>query len=144
MEIRFVFDKQLSFNIISELKAKYNFDTRNGLNFIMIGEHWSEIEDENRLIRQIEKLLHVNLNFMDYWNPEFYDKEIEIDELILTLKNLRIQTEKFPDFYENISYGFDLVNRYFKPQFFNDVLFLIEFFQLTKDNGALTVKYETE
>lgn len=144
MEIRFIFDKEEVFNELVELKSKYNFDDRNGLNYIMIGEHWSEIEEENRLIHQIERILNIELSLLDYWNPKVIENELEIEDVKKVLENLKKQIEQNPSFYEKINYGFNLKERYFKNQFLNDVDFLIERINLNRMNGAKTLRYETE
>ncbi|MEP6932110.1 MAG: hypothetical protein ABI850_18955 [Flavobacterium sp.] len=144
MEIHFVFDKKEPFNTVSELKSKFEFDGRNGLNYIMFGEHWSEIEDQNRLIHQIESVLNVNLSLLDYWNDDVYDKELEIQDVQKVIENLKNQIESNPNFYQNISYGFNIVESYFKKQFLNDINYLIQRFEINIDNGAKKIKYETD
>ena len=144
MEIRFIFDKKELYSELVELKSKYNFDDRNGLNYIMIGEHWSEIEEENRLIHQIERILNIELTLLDYWNPTVFENELEIEDIQKVLQNLKKQIEQNPNFYEKINYGFNLKERYFKNQFLSDVAFLIERMKINKANGAQKVSYETE
>lgn len=144
MEIRFIFDIKEPLDDLKELKAKYNFDNRNGLDFVMIGEHWSEIEEENRLLHQIERILNINLSLLDYWNPEVYDNELEINDLQKVLEDLKKQIEKNPAFFENINYGFNLNERYLKSQFLSDINFLIERIYMNKTIGAKRIKYETE
>lgn len=123
MEIRFIFDKKEVFSELVKLKSKYNFDDRNGLNYIMIGEHWSEIEEENRLIHQIERILNIELTLLDYWNPKVFENELEIEDVKKVLENLKKQIEQNPNFNEKINYGFNLKERYFKNQFLSDVVF---------------------
>ena len=144
MEIRFIFDKKEVFSELVKLKSKYNFDDRNGLNYIMIGEHWSEIEEENRLIHQIERILNIELTLLDYWNPKVFENELEIEDVKKVLENLKKQIEQNPNFNEKINYGFNLKERYFKNQFLSDVVFLIERMNINKTNGAKKVSYETE
>lgn len=144
MEIRFIFDEKEACNELVQLKAKYNFDDRNGLNNIMIGEHWSEIEEDNRLIHQIEIILNIELSLLDYWNPKVFDSELEIDEVKKVLIDLKSQIQQKPTFYEEINCGFDLRELYFKSQFLRDIDFLIERIEISKINGAQKIKYEIE
>ena len=144
MEIRFIFDIKEPAYQLNELKLKYNFDDRNGLNFVMLGEHWSEIEDENRLIHQIERSLNINLSLIDYWNPKVCDNELEIGDIQKVLEDLKKRIEENSTFYENISYGFNLKERYLKNQFLSDINFLIERIEMNMNNGAKRLKYETE
>ena len=108
MEIRFIFDKKEVISELVELKSKYNFDDRNGLNYIIVGEHWSEIEDEHRLIYQIERILNIDLSLLDYWNPKVFENELKIDDVQKVLENLKNKIEQNPNFYEKINYGFNL------------------------------------
>ena len=144
MEIRFIFDKKEAISELVELKSKYNFDDRNGLNYIIVGEHWSEIEDKHRLIYQIERLLNIDLSLLDYWNPKVFENELKIDDVQKVLENLKNKIEQNPNFYEKINYGFNLKENYFRSQFLSDVSFLIERMNLNKTNGAQKVSYETE
>lgn len=144
MEIRLIFDKKEPLDKFFELKNKYNFDDRNGLNYVMVGVSWSEIEDENRLIHQIERNLNLNLSLLDYWNDEVYDNELEIEQVLSTLKNLKTKLEENQNFYKKIKYGFDIEKRYLKNEFSNDVNFLIDRLEMNKNNGAKKLKYDTE
>jgi len=144
MKIRLLFDKIEPNDKFIELKNKYNFDDRNGLNWVMIGEHWSEIEDENRLIHQIERNLDIDLYLLDYWNERVYENELNIQDITKTLKILKVKVEENPDFYKSIHYGFNIEERYLKNTFLNDINFLIERLEMNLDYGSTKIKYDTE
>lgn len=144
MEIRFIFDEKEAYNELVQLKAKYDFDDRNGLSNVMIGEHWSEIEEDNRLIHQIESILNIELSLLDYWSLKVFDSELEIDDVQEVLIDLKSQIQQKPTFYHEINCRFDLKELYFKSQFIRDINFLIERIEISKINGAQKIKYEIE
>lgn len=110
-EIQFVFDKSEPKERLLELKHKYDFDNRDGLNLIMTGKDMYEIlvEDDERLIRQLEKKLNIDLSILDYWNYANVDENkdyIKLDLLLSKLIELKSKIENNPNFYKEITYGF--------------------------------------
>lgn len=140
LEIYFVFDVEEPRKEYSELVSRYDFDHRNGLNMMMSGEDaYDTADDEMRLLRQIEKVLEIDLGILDFW--EEYEKFIEIEHLRLKLIELETKLVKNTDFYKKISWGKDIEGRYLKKNFITDIRFLIERLNLNIKNGASKVKY---
>lgn len=62
LEINFVFDMKEPLEQYLNLKDKYQFDNRDGLNLIMTGADCDDAgDDKMRLLRQIEKVLETDL-----------------------------------------------------------------------------------
>ena len=140
LEIYFVFDVEEPRKEYSELVSHYDFDHIDGLNMIMSGEDVYDAGDnEMRLLRQIEKVLEIDLGILDFW--EEYEKFIEIEPLRLKLIELETALVKNTDFYKKICWGKDIEDRYLKKNFVMDVRFLIERLNLNIKNGASKVKY---
>ncbi|MFC3161454.1 hypothetical protein SAMN05443633_101540 [Chryseobacterium arachidis] len=140
LEVYFVFDVEESHQQYIQLREQYNFDHRNGLNLIMTGEDaYDAGDDEMRLLRQIEKILEIDLGILDFW--EEYEEFIEIEPLRLKLIELETALVKNTDFYKKICWGKDIEDRYLKNNFVMDVRFLIERLNLNIKNGASKVKY---
>jgi hypothetical protein len=64
LEIYLIFDVKEPFEKYLELRDRYNFDHRNGLNLIMTGD--GDAGDEDRLLRQVEKVLNIDLTLLDF------------------------------------------------------------------------------
>ncbi|MGH1516271.1 hypothetical protein [Chryseobacterium sp. JK1] len=142
LEIYLIFDIKESFDEYLELKNRYLFDHRNGLNLIMTGDDYVDAGDEERLLRQIEKVLDVDLTLLDFWYyTEEYEGFISIDSLYVKLVELENALSKNPEFYKKICWGHDIEEEYLKDTFLRDVRFLIERLMLNLQNGASLVKY---
>lgn len=140
LEIYFVFDVEEPQKQYQELIDLYDFDNRNGLNLVMTGEDAIDVlDDEIRLLRQIEKVLQLDLNLLDFWKE--YDKFIEIKSLRLKLLELESALVKNPEFYQKIHGIHDIIKKYLKNNFLKDIRFLIERLNLNIENGASKVKY---
>lgn len=150
LEIRFIFDKSEPSKKFLELKHKYNFDDRNGLNLIMTGQDMYEVAEDNgyneRLIRMLEKNLNIDLSILDYWNycnDDENDDFIDLDLLLSKLFELKNNIENNPSYYKKIIYGFDIENDYLKEGLLNDINYLIERINFNIENGAKKVRFET-
>ncbi len=146
LELKFIFDKIEPIEKYLELREKYNFDARNGLNLIMTREHWSEIEDEGRLMTMLEKKLNIDLFILDYWNDNYWndddnDNFVALDLLLPKLVEFKNCIENNPDFYKEILYNIE--DYYLKEQLKRDVEFLIERINFNIQNGAIKVRFET-
>lgn len=145
LEIRFIFDKSEPIEKFLELKHKYNFDGRNGLDLIMTGLDFYEVLDNNsdneRLIGMIEKKLNIDLSILDYWKN--YDEDVSLDLLLSKLFEFKMCIEIKPNFYQEIVYGFDIGERYLKENLIKDIEFLIERINFNIQNGAKKVRFET-
>ncbi|GAA5090541.1 hypothetical protein GCM10023210_16750 [Chryseobacterium ginsengisoli] len=140
LEIYFVFDVEEPQSEYSELIRYYDFDHRNGLNTVITGEDAIDVlDDEIRLLRQIEKVLQLDLTLLDFWKE--YDKFIEIKSLRLKLLELEAELVKNPEFYQKIYGIHDIIKKYLKNNFLQDIRFLIERLNLNIENGASKVKY---
>lgn len=140
LEIRWSFDMKEPFQPYLDLKNKYQFDHRDGLNLVMTGaDAVDAADDEMRLLRQIEKVLEIDISILDFW--EKYEEFIEIEPLRSNLIELEIALTKKPEFYQKICWGNDIESRYLKSKFIKDVRFLIERLDLNILNGASSVKY---
>ncbi|PJJ66245.1 hypothetical protein [Chryseobacterium geocarposphaerae] len=140
LEINLVFDAKEPLEEYLHVKNKYQFDGRSGLNLVMSGEGDVDAgDDEMRLLRQIEKVLQIDLTLLDFW--EKYDEFIEIRSLRLKLLELEDLLVNNPEFYHKICWGHDIERGYLKEIFLQDVRFLIERLNLNLKNGACLVKY---
>ena len=144
MEIHFVFDKEEPVDTFINLIKKYSFDSRDGLNVIMLGLDAYEVGDDNRLIHQLERQLDIDLALLDYWNIETHDKYIPIHVIKNVLEITKNRITQQPQFYENIQYDFNTTKQYLQRQFLNDINFLIERLRMNQHNGAQKVKYSVE
>ncbi|WP_430401576.1 hypothetical protein [Fluviicola sp.] len=145
IEIFFLFDKEEPVEKIKTLKSLYNFDIRNGLCLIMTGQDQSEILDnEERLLKLIEKQLKIDLSLLDYWHDEVFENEININKLNETLVKLKSKIKDNPEFYKKINYCFDIEKSYLQNKFSSDVDFLIERLNINIENGSTKVRYESE
>ncbi|MDY0089550.1 MAG: hypothetical protein RBR78_04205 [Flavobacteriaceae bacterium] len=141
LELKFIFDKIEPIEKYLELREKYNFDARNGLNLIMTGEHWSEIEDEGRLMTMLEKKLNIDLSILDYWNEDDNGNFVDLDLLLPKLVEFKNCIQNNPDFYKEILYNIE--DYYLKEQLKRDIEFLIERVNFNIQNGAKKVRFET-
>ena len=142
LEIYLIFDIQEPLDKYLELKDHYLFDHRNGLNLIMTGDDYVDAGDEERLLRQVEKVLEVDLTLLDFWYyTEEYEGFISIESLYIKLIELENALLKNPEFYQKICWGHDIENEYLKDVFLKDIRFLIDRLQLNLENGASLVKY---
>lgn len=142
LEIYLIFDIQEPLDKYLELKDHYLFDHRNGLNLIMTGDDYVDAGDEERLLRQVEKVLEVDLTLLDFWYyTEEYEGFISIESLYIKLIELENVLLKNPEFYQKICWGHDIENEYLKDVFLKDIRFLIARLQLNLENGASLVKY---
>lgn len=140
LEIYLIFDVEEPFEKYMELKDRYLFDHRNGLNLMMTGE--GDAGDEDRLLRQVEKVLNIDLTLLDFWDyADEYEGYISIKPLYMKLIELEDVLVKNSDFYKKICWGHDIENGYLKNNFLQDVQFLIERLNLNLKNGATLVKY---
>lgn len=143
--VNFLFDKEEPIEKIKILKDLYNFDIRNGLSLIMTGQDQSEIlNNEERLLKLIEKQLKIDLSLLDYWHDEVFENEININKLNETLMKLKSKIKDNPNFYKKINYYFDNELSYLKNKFLSDVDFLLERLNINIENGATKVRYESE
>lgn len=142
LEIYFLFDKEEPIEKIQLLTNYCDFDMRNGLNLIMTGvDCWEILNDEETLLKRIEKELEINLSILDFWSNQ---DEFNIHTLIEILTNLKWKLNDNPMFYKKIDYGFDIAEQYLKSKFLNDIDFLLERLTLNVENGATKVKYSTD
>lgn len=138
LEISFVFDKDEPLQQYLTLRDQYHFDGRNGLNLVMTGEG---TEDDDRLLRQIERALQIDLNVLDFWS--FYEEYIELETLKSVLFQLQSKLKVQPGFYKKIAYGLDIEEAYLKENFAKDINFLIERLDMNIMNGAEKVMFVT-
>lgn len=138
LEISFVFDKEEPLQQYPDFWEQYGFDGRNGLNLVMTGDG---PEDDDRLLCQIERVLHIDLKILDFWN--FYEEYIDLEVLRSNLTQLQDALKNQPDFYKKIAYGHDIEEGYLKEKFAEDVSFLIERLDLNRINGAERVMFVT-
>ena len=136
IEISFVFDKEEPLWQYLNLRDQYRFDGRDGLNLVMTDE---SPEDDDRLLYQIERVLHIDLKILDFWT--FYEEYIDLDILKSNLVQLKNALKKQPDFYKKIAYGHDIEEGYLREKFAEDVNFLIERLDLNIINGAEKVMF---
>lgn len=136
LEISFVFDKEESLWQYLNLRDQYCFDGRDGLNLVMTGDG---LEDDDRLLCQIERVLHMDLKILDFWN--FYEEYIDVEILKSNLIQLNDALKNQPDFYKKIAYGHDIEDGYLRGNFAEDVNFLIERLNLNIINGAEKVMF---
>jgi hypothetical protein len=136
LEISFVFDKEEPLWEYLNLRDQYRFDGRNGLNLVMTGDG---LEDDDRLLYQIERVLCIDLKILDFWN--FYEEYIDLEILKSNLIQLSNGLKNQPDFYKKIAYGHDIEDGYLKEKFAEDVNFLIERLDLNIINGAEKVMF---
>lgn len=140
LEIYLIFDVEEPFEKYMELKDRYLFDHRNGLNLMMTGE--GDAGDKDRLLRQVEKVLNIDLTLLDFWDyADEYEVYISIKPLYMRLIELEDVLVKNSEFYKKICWGHDIENGYLKDNFLQDVRFLIERLNLNLKNGATLVKY---
>lgn len=140
LEIYLIFDVKEPFEKYLELRDRYHFDHRNGLNLMMTGD--GDPGDADRLLRQVEKVLNINLTLLDFWDyTEEYEGFTTIEPLRMKLIELEHALAKNPEFYKKISWGHDIEEGYLKENFIKDVRFLIERLNLNLENGASHVKY---
>lgn len=143
LEINFYFDKEEPSDKIKSI-SDYDFDSRDGLSLIMTGRDSTEVLDENeRLLKLIEKQLNLDLSLLDYWNNDVYEQDINLNNLLDMLVKLKLKIIENPEFYKKIAYGFDIEERYLKSTFISDIEFLIERINCNISNGATTIKYES-
>lgn len=136
LEISFVFDKEEPLWQYLDLRDQYRFDGRDGLNLVMTDE---SPENDDRLLYQIERVLHIDLKILDFWT--FYEEYIDLDILKSNLVQLKNALKKQPDFYKKIAYGHDIEDGYLREKFAEDVNFLIERLNLNIINGAEKVMF---
>ena len=103
MEIQFKFyqDKEGS----KEIKAFF-FDTRGGLDNVICGLDWSEIETEERLLHQLEKVLNLDLSFLDHWHEKVHKQYLEIELFITQLRELKKVLTTNKNYYRHINYPY--------------------------------------
>ncbi len=143
LEICFIFDVEEPLSLYLELKDRYFFEPRNGLNLIMTGN--GDAGDENRLLRQVEKVLNVDLKWLDFWDyTEDYEGFISVQHLYAKLIDLENALVKNPEFFQKVSWGHGIEKGYLKDNFLKDIRFLIERLHLNMGNGASFVKYVSE
>lgn len=140
IDIYLYFDKKEPIEKIRALSF-HKFDPRDGLNLVMTGIDYIEIEDEKRLLNLIEKQLKIDLSLLDYWK---HKDEIDIHLLTNTLMELKSKMEANPEFYKNISYGFDIEEGYLRSRLLKDVDYMLQRLTINIENGAKKVKFETE
>ncbi|WP_147436462.1 hypothetical protein [Chryseobacterium sp. 7] len=98
--------------------------------------------DEDRLLRQVEKVLNVDLTLLYFWDyTEEYEGFTSIEPLRIKLIELEYALAENPEFYKRISWGHDVEEGYLKDSFIKDVRFFIERLNLNLENGASQVKY---
>ncbi|MDC8099364.1 hypothetical protein [Chryseobacterium rhizosphaerae] len=97
------------------------------------------MEDDDRLLCQMERVLHIDLKILDFWN--FYEEYIDLEVLKSNLVQLKNALKNQPDFYKKITYGHDIEEGYLKEKFVEDVNFLIERLDLNIINGAEKVMF---
>lgn len=136
LEIIFVFDKEEPLWQYLDLRDRCHFDGREGLNLVMTGDG---MEHDDRLLCQIERVLHIDLKILDFWN--FYEEYIDLEVLRSNLVQLKNALKNQPDFYKKIAYGHDIEEGYLKEKFVEDVNFLIERLDLNIINGAEKVMF---
>ncbi|WP_300687231.1 hypothetical protein [Chryseobacterium sp.] len=95
LEISFVFDKEEPLWQYFDLRDQYHFDGRDGLNLVMADE---SPEDDDRLLYQIERVLHIDLKILDFWT--FYEEYIDLEVLKSNLVQLKNALKNQPDFYK--------------------------------------------
>ncbi|OCA76883.1 hypothetical protein BBH99_11875 [Chryseobacterium contaminans] len=140
LEIYLIFDIEEPFEKYLELKDRYLFDHRSGLNLIMTGE--GDAGDEDRLLRQVEKVLNIDLTLLDFWDyADEHEGYINIKPLYMKLIELQNALVENPEYYRKICWGHDIEDKYLKDNFLKDVRFLIERLNLNLENGASLVKY---
>ncbi|MEN5308467.1 hypothetical protein ABE425_13210 [Chryseobacterium cucumeris] len=142
LEIYLIFDVKEPFEKYLELRDRYHFDHRNGLNLIMTGDGDVDAGDEDRLLRQVERVLNVDLTLLDFWDyTEEYEGFTSIEPLRVKLIELEHALAENPEFYKRISWGHDIEEEYLKDNFIKDVRFFIERLNLNLENGASLVRY---
>lgn len=127
---------------VDDLVKEFNYDSRKGLNTIVFGIHYTEIEEPYRLLHQIEKALDFNLSKLDYWNSEVDADFTDLSEFKEFLENLKTKLTQNADFYNNIQCR-EFEDNYLKNGFLNDVEFLIELCKLYLKFSAKEIQLES-
>lgn len=140
IDIYLHFDKTEPIEKIEAIKF-HGFDARDGLNLLMTGIDYIEVENEKRLLNIIEKQLNIDLSLLDFWKHE---EGIDIYLLKGTLMELKSKIEANPKFYKDIHYGFDIEEIYLKSKFLRDINYMLDRLNINIENGAEKVKFETE
>ncbi|MEM6316405.1 MAG: hypothetical protein AAF960_01980 [Bacteroidota bacterium] len=139
MEIQFQFYTNTT---IQKAIESIFFDTRSGLDNVIYGLDWSEVETDDRLLHQLERALDVDLSFLDYWNEAVHGQYLEIDTFLKSLKELGSVLMANPNYYQQIDYPY--VPNDFLPQVFLEAIeALIKYFEDYRRKGATLLKIKT-
>ena len=98
-----------------------------------------EIDQPQRLLHQIEKVLDFELSFLDYWNDKVYDQLLPIPQYIQFLEQLAQKLINQPRYYQLIDYPY-ISKTFLEKEFLLAVQSLIDFFEHYQQEGALVFK----
>ena len=146
MEIEINFrpiNNKFDYSKVAELVKEFDFDSRNGLNTIVFGVHYTEIGEPNRQLHQIEKALGFNLSKLDHWNGENDADFIDLSEFIEFLENLKVILSEKNDYYKNIKCR-ESEKKHLANGFLNDIKYLIKLCQLYLNFDANEIQFESQ